>query len=258
MVVTGGAGLLGARYVEALSHAGAHPVVADLDLERAETVAARARGASALPVEVDVTDPRSVDAMAERILKTYGRVTALVNNAAIDPKFDLAHRSGHAASFETYPLHAWSAALRVNLTGAFLCAQTLAPLILAAGGGSIVNVSSTYGLVGPDQRLYDQGGGSPPAYKPPDYSVTKSALLGFTRYLAAYYAGRPLRVNTLTLGGVENGHAEGFVHRYAERTPMGRMARPDEYSGALIFLLSDAASYMTGSNLVVDGGWTAW
>jgi NAD(P)-dependent dehydrogenase (short-subunit alcohol dehydrogenase family) len=153
----------------------------------------------------------------------------------------------------------WRQSLEVNITGMFLCCQAVAPAMLARGRGTIVNVSSTYGLVGPDQRLYDSGDPDlPRAVKPVDYSVTKSAVIGLTRYLAAYWGERGIRVNTLTPGGVRNDQDEGFIHRYGARVPMGRMARRDEYCGAVVFLLSDASSYMTGGNLVVDGGWTAW
>jgi NAD(P)-dependent dehydrogenase (short-subunit alcohol dehydrogenase family) len=146
--------------------------------------------------------------------------------------------------------------LDVDVVGAFLCARAFAPALVESGRGVIVNVSSIYGMVGPDQRLYDDGGGRP-AVKPPGYSVSKAALAGFTRYLAAYYRDR-LRVVTLTLGGVWNEHDAGFAERYGARTPLGRMARADEYTGTLLYLISDAASYVTGANIVVDGGWTAW
>ena len=170
----------------------------------------------------------------------------LVNNAAIDPKFDRAAVSERRVRFEDFPLQAWNEALSVNVTGMFLCAQAVATPMLAQGGGVIINVSSMYGMVGPDHRLYEEPGAAA-AFKPVTYSVTKSAVFGLTRYLATYWAGKNIRVNTLTLGGVENEQSRAFVQRYAERTPMGRMARPDEYCGALLFLASDASSYMTGA-----------
>lgn len=259
-IVTGGAGLLGTGYCQTLAASGAHVVVADLDGEAAEKLAlavSRESGVKSLAVRTDVTSPASVRAMAEQTLAEFGRIDVLVNNAALDPKFDAAHAGSHASSFEEFPLEAWDQALAVNLTGMFLCAQAVCRTMLDAGQGVIVNVSSTYGLVGPDQRLY-QREGQPREYKPVSYSVTKSGVIGLTRYLATYFAGKGIRVNTLTPGGVFAGHDEEFVRRYSARTVLGRMAEKDEMSAALLFLASDASSYMTGANLVVDGGWTAW
>jgi NAD(P)-dependent dehydrogenase (short-subunit alcohol dehydrogenase family) len=259
VLLTGGAGLLGRQHAAALRRAGAHVIVADRDEVGAARAVTEGEGRPGLSVRVDLTHPPSVRELVELALRKYGRIDGLVNNAAIDPKFEPEHGALHAETFEDYPLAAWQAGLEANLTSAFLVTQALAPHLKARGRGSVVNVASIYGLVGPDQRLYREPGDEEPRrFKPVVYSVTKSALLGFTRYLAAYWAGTGIRVNTLTLGGVQNGHDEGFVRRYSARTPLGRMARPDEYSQAVLFLLSDASSYMTGANLVLDGGWTAW
>jgi len=257
VLLTGGAGLLGRQHAGALRRAGAHVVVADRDEVGAARAVSEGEGRPGLSVRVDLTDARAVRELVALTLKTYGRVDGLVNNAAIDPKFEPKDGPLHADAFEDYPLTAWQAGLAANLTSAFLVTQALAPHLRARGRGSVVNVASIYGLVGPDQRLYHEED-APPRFKPVVYSVTKSALIGFTRYLATYWAGTGIRVNTLTLGGVQNGHDAGFVQRYSARTTLGRMARPDEYSQALLFLLSDASSYMTGANLILDGGWTAW
>jgi 2-deoxy-D-gluconate 3-dehydrogenase len=182
-----------------------------------------------------------------------------VNNAALDPKFDAEHAGQHSNAFEEYPLELWNRGLAVNLTGMFLCAQAVAPAMLAQKKGVIVNVSSIYGLVAPDQRMYRPDDPAlPRQYKPVIYSVTKSAVLGLTAYLAAYWGEAGIRVNTLTPGGTYNNHPEEFTRRYSSRTPMARMGDKGDYCGALLFLLSDASAYMTGANLVVDGGWTAW
>jgi NAD(P)-dependent dehydrogenase (short-subunit alcohol dehydrogenase family) len=258
VIVTGGAGLLGSEYVVALSNAGAHAIVADCDRDGAERAAAGASGARAMAIETDVSVADSVGDMVERVMAEFGRIDGLVNNAALDPKFDTANAGRHLDSFEQFPLEAWERSIAVGLTGAFLCTQAVAPTLLARGTGSVVNICSIYGLVGPDQRLYQTDGDDTFPVKPVAYSVTKSALVGFTRYLAAYWGGFGIRVNTLTLGGVWHEHDEGFVRRYSARTPLGRMARRDEYNGALLFMLSEASSYMTGANVVVDGGWTAW
>jgi NAD(P)-dependent dehydrogenase (short-subunit alcohol dehydrogenase family) len=259
VVITGGAGLLGAAYAKALVQAGASVVIADIDLAAAEKVVHGLGAPAACALRLDVTDPASIDNFVEETLGWFGTIDGLVNNAALDPKFDPAHRECRKPGFEDYPLELWNREMAVNVTGQFLCAQRMGRVMLEQGRGSIVNVSSIYGLVGPDQRLYREPGEEVPSKtKPVTYSVSKSAVIGLTRYLAAYWAGRGIRVNTLTLGGVFNGHDDGFVARYSSRAPLGRMARVDEYCGALLFLLSEASSYMTGANLVVDGGWTAW
>jgi NAD(P)-dependent dehydrogenase (short-subunit alcohol dehydrogenase family) len=256
VVLTGAAGLLGKEYTRALVESGARVALLDSNEAGVQELAARYRD-RALAVPVDIRDQALVRAAMDRVARTFERIDVLVNNAAIDPKFDRAAVSERRVRFEDFPLQAWNDALSVNVTGMFLCAQAVATPMLAQGGGVIINVSSMYGMVGPDQRLYEEPG-TAAAFKPVTYSVTKSAVFGLTKYLAAYWAGKNIRVNTLTLGGVENEQSPAFVQRYAERTPMGRMARPDEYCGALLFLASDASSYMTGGNLVVDGGWTAW
>jgi NAD(P)-dependent dehydrogenase (short-subunit alcohol dehydrogenase family) len=261
VIVTGGAGLLGREYGRALVDAGANVVLADIDGSRVDAIATDlgATGGKIIGIAVDVTDEDSVAHLVRETLTAFGRIDGLVNNAALDPKFDRGKSAQLAITFENYPLELWNRALAVNLTGLFLCARAVAPSMLEQGRGVIVNVSSTYGMVGPDQRLYESDRpDAPREFKPVAYSVTKSGVLGFSRYLAAYWAGTGIRVNTLTPGGVLNEQPPEFVRRYSARTPLGRMADRREYCGALLFLLSDASSYMTGSNLVVDGGWTAW
>jgi len=259
-VVTGGAGQLGKEFCKTLAQAGAAVVVADLNEVLAGQVAGELQqaGHRAIPCQVDVTNPASTRAMAETAVKTFGRLDILVCSAAMDPKFDPQNQSAQSRNaFEDYPLQAWQQALDVNLTGLFLCAQAAVKPMLAQDHGVIINICSTYGLVGPDQRIYLRPG-QPQQFKPVFYSVTKAGVLGLTRYLATYYAGKNIRANALTPGGVFNNHDEIFTQNYSARTVMGRMARKDEMSGALLFLASDASTYMTGANLVVDGGWTAW
>lgn len=263
-IITGGAGLLGAEFCRTLAEAGAQVVVADLDEAAAQKVAASLSqdGHAAIAAAVDVTDPASVRGLVETAVAAFGRLDVLVNSAALDPKFDPEHRDSGPAqarpgAFEDFPLEAWKQALDVNLTGMFLCCQAAVRPMLARQSGVIINICSMYGLVGPDQRLY-QRGGEQGQYKPAYYSVTKAGVLGLTRYLATYYAGQGIRANALTPGGVFNGHDEVFLQAYAARSVLGRMAQKDEMNGALLFLASDASAYMTGANLVVDGGWTAW
>jgi NAD(P)-dependent dehydrogenase (short-subunit alcohol dehydrogenase family) len=258
-IVTGGAGLLGKEFCRTLAQAGSLVVVADLNESAAQQVAdsLNREGLRACAVGVNVTDPDSVRAMVSSALDATGRLDVLVNSAAMDPKFDDSQQGQHGNTFEDFPVDAWRQALDVNLTGLFLCCQAAARPMLAQDYGSMINICSTYGLVGPDQRIYERPG-QPPRYKPVYYSVTKSGVLGLTRYLATYFAGKNVRCNALTPGGIYNNHDELFNSNYSARTVLGRMAHGDEMNGALLFLASDASSYMTGSNLVVDGGWTAW
>jgi NAD(P)-dependent dehydrogenase (short-subunit alcohol dehydrogenase family) len=259
-LVTGGAGLLGTEFCQALAQAGAAVVVVDLNEQAARKVSQVlvAGGSQSISVSTDIIDPNSVGSMMAATLEMYGRLDILVNSAALDPKFDPAHDlPGSTGAFEDYPLQAWKQALDVNLTGMFQVSQAAVKPMLAQGSGVIINICSMYGLVAPDQRLY-QRKGHPARFKPVYYSVTKAGVLGFTQYLAAYYSGKNIRVNALTPGGVYNGHDDEFVQQYAARTILGRMAEKDEMNGAILFLASEASAYMTGANLVVDGGWTAW
>lgn len=258
-IVTGGVGLLGKQFAKTLAEAGATVIVADLSAESAMAYAdelTRA-GYRALGVGLDVTDPESAQHTVEIATRAGGSLDILVNSAALDPKFEPGKAEQHTNAFENYPLEQWNQAVNVNLTGMFLMCQAAAREMKAQGRGSIINICSTYGLAGPDQRIYEREG-EPPRFKPVYYSVTKAGVLGLTRYIATYYAGTAIRCNALTPGGVFNNHDELFVKNYAYRTVMGRMAEKHEMNGGLLFLASDASSYMTGGNLVVDGGWTAW
>lgn len=261
-LVTGGGGLLGAKFVEALAAAGA--TVFSIDISE-PVLQARIAGyddeirARVHPVCVDITDEPAIEAAVLAIRDRAGIPAILVNSAAVDPKFEpRGPGDPPSGSFTSYPLDAWKRSLDVNLTGTFLITRAVCRLMEETGQGSIVNISSTYGVVGPDQRIYaDDATGEQSFFKPVDYSTTKAGMLGFTRAVAAYYAGTQIRVNALTPGGTYNNNPDGFVHRYASRTILRRMAAPDDYVGAIIFLCSDASNYMTGGNLVVDGGWTA-
>jgi NAD(P)-dependent dehydrogenase (short-subunit alcohol dehydrogenase family) len=252
-VVTGAAGLLGRRHCRALAAAGASVVATDLDAAACEEAAPEAMAFAA-----DITHPESVAALRDAVLGRFGRIDVLVNNAALNEKVESPPAAGEVLRFENFPLALWKASLEVNVTGTFLCCQLLGGEMARRGAGSIVNLASTYAVVAPDQALYRQPDGSQTFYKSAAYPTTKGAVLALTRFLAAYWGRAGVRVNALSPGGVENGQDPGFVARYAARTPLGRMADPSDYEGALVFLASDASRYMTGANLIVDGGWTAW
>ncbi len=261
VVVTGGAGLLGYQHVNAIASAGGIPVIVDLDGDRAIEIAkecSEVHGVVASAVVADITDVMGVQALLGEVINRHGRLDGLINNAANNPKVE-----GDANAFsrlEDFQLSQWVADVSVGLTGSFLCSQVLGGHLARQGHGVIVNISSEYGMLGPDQRLYRQIDldESQQPIKPISYSVVKAGIDGMTRWLATYWAECGVRVNTLTVGGVENGQPQDFVARAASRVPLGRMAQPDDYQGAVLFLLSDASSFMTGANLVVDGGKTIW
>ena len=259
-VVTGALGLLGREHCRALAKYGAHVVATDLDASGCEAfVRDLPPGAEHhAGIAADITRPEDVASLKDRIMARFGRVDVLVNNAAVDDKFSSDASAAELSKFENYPLELFKRSLDANVVGTFLCSQVLGTEMAKAGRGSIVNVASTYGVVAPDQAIYRRPDGSQRFWKSAAYPTTKGAVLSFTRFLATYWASRGVRVNALSPGGVENAQDRHFVDAYSARTPLGRMAKPTDYAGALVFLASDASGYMTGGNLVVDGGWTAW
>jgi NAD(P)-dependent dehydrogenase (short-subunit alcohol dehydrogenase family) len=258
-IVTGAVGLLGREHCIALGEAGAQIVATDVDERACEALAAdlAKRDIAAIGVGADITDRDALERLRDRTLERFGSFGILVNNAAIDDKFDPA-AGLEASRFENYSLERWRRSIDVNVTGTFLCCQVLGSEMARRRRGSIVNVASTYGVVAPDQRLYQDVEGRQRFFKSAAYPVGKGAVLALSRYLATYWGREGVRVNSLSPGGVEAGQDAHFVESYSRRTPLGRMARSDDYRGAVVFLASDASSYLTGFNLVVDGGWTAW
>lgn len=261
VVVTGGLGQLGRQFSLALGARGAKVAVFDA-LATDERVKERFGEAASdadrfLFLSVDVTDRSSIEKALSKVNERWGTPHALINNAALDsPPGAPAEENG---PFEDYPESSWDKVMQVNVKGVFLCSQVIGAPMAEAKRGSIINICSIYGIVSPDQRIYEyRRTGESSFFKPVAYSASKSALLNLTRYLATYWAGKNVRVNTLTFGGVANNQDEKFLEGYCARLPLGRMAREDEYNGAIIFLISDASSYMTGSNMIIDGGWTAW
>lgn len=256
-VVTGALGLIGRKHCEALAAFGANVVVADLNADQSAAFAA-ALDTPSIGLALDVTSAESVAMLRDAALTRFGHLDVLVNNAAINDMFESPTMAAEQSRFENYPLAMWQKSLDANVTGVFLCSQIIGAPMARQGSGSIINVASTYGVVAPDQSLYKTPDGRQPFYKSPAYPTTKGAVIAFTRFLAAYWGQAGVRVNTLSPGGVENNQQEYFVDNYSARTMLGRMAAPTDYQGALVFLASDASAYMTGANLIVDGGWTAW
>ncbi|MFW9905684.1 MAG: SDR family oxidoreductase [Candidatus Thorarchaeota archaeon] len=265
VIITGGMGLLGKTYAEAIALANGYPVIADIKLNGVEEflkTLEHETGREGFACEVDITSEKSIQNLVEQTLEKFGRINGLINNAALTVAKGGTEFKNYFSNFENYPLKLWQLALDTNLTGMFLATREIGKKMKKnSDGGSIVNIASTYGVVSPDHRIYQDTKsqyGEQSINTPIGYATTKSAVLNFTRYLATYWAKYKIRVNTLTPGGVFAGHDKTFVDNYSSRVPLGRMAEEHEYQGAMIFLLSDASSYMTGANLIVDGGWTCW
>jgi NAD(P)-dependent dehydrogenase (short-subunit alcohol dehydrogenase family) len=257
-IITGGTGLLGLAHARALHSAGGIPVLLDIAAPEPARLHERA-GFEVDCLLCDITREDQLTAALASVIARYGRVDILVNNAANNPKVEDAG-SFRNSRLESFPLDQWHADVAVGLTGAMLSSRVFGGEMARRGKGVIVNVASDLALIAPDQRLYAIEGRAADAQpvKPVSYSVVKTGLIGLTRYLATYWAESGVRANALCPGGVENGQDAAFLRRIAERIPLGRMAQRDEYQGAMLFLCSDASSYMTGSVLTVDGGRSTW
>jgi NAD(P)-dependent dehydrogenase (short-subunit alcohol dehydrogenase family) len=256
-VVTGALGLIGKYHCIALAEAGANVVACDLDDNSCEEFACSLPYTS-IGISADITRKESVLKLKEKAIKKFSKIDILVNNAAINDKFEDPQTAVELSKFENYPLEMWQKSLDVNVTGMFLCSQVIGSEMAKRESGSIINVASTYGVVAPDQSIYKNENGTQTFYKSAAYPATKGAVISFTKFLAAYWGSKNVRVNTLSPGGVEDNQDDFFINNYSAKTPLGRMANPNDYKGALVFLASDASRYMTGANLIVDGGWTAW
>jgi NAD(P)-dependent dehydrogenase (short-subunit alcohol dehydrogenase family) len=256
-IVTGALGLLGMQHCYALKEAGASVIVCDRDEKKCKEFADEL-GNDSIGVGTDITSSSSVKNLLNTAKEYFLNIDILVNNAAINDKFEDADSAVELSKFENYPLELWESSLKVNVTGMFLCCQVIGSEMADKKSGSIINIASTYGIVAPDQSLYKDKEGIQHFYKTASYPTTKGAVISFTKFLASYWGNKGVRVNALSPGGVENSQDQFFVDNYSKRTPLGRMAKSSDYKGSLIFLASDASSYMTGANLVVDGGYTIW
>jgi|TARA_Y100001949_G_scaffold160558_1_gene152266 NAD(P)-dependent dehydrogenase (short-subunit alcohol dehydrogenase family) len=258
IVLTGASGTLGSQYSHFLSAAGANMILVDLDdkknkmLEKQIVKKYHTKCKSYL---ADISNKEEIKNVSSKIISEFRTIDGLINNAGFTSTFAKKQTKSYVTSFEEFPLELWNKTLAVNLTGVFLCSQEFGKVMAKRKKGVIINIASHYGLIGADQRIYGKSGLNLSA----SYAASKAGIVNLTRYLASYWRKKNIRVNTLTPGGVLNRkhHSREFVKKYSERTILNRMANENEYNGAILFLISDASSYMTGGNLVIDGGWTA-
>lgn len=261
-VITGGGGLLGNQHAEAIAEAGGTPILWDVDVRVAESQASEISKQWKVPcraMKVDVASSESIKRGLDDVLSLFSRINILINNAANNPKVD-DNSEFTRSRFENFSIDLWNQDISVGLTGAFLCSKLVGAYMADNGGGVILNIASDLGVIAPDQRIYSRNGLSPEQQpvKPVTYSVVKHGLIGLTKYLATYWADAGIRVNAISPGGIRTDQPGEFVNKLTNLIPMGRMAQKDEYKAAIIFLVSDASSYMTGANLVIDGGRTCW
>ncbi len=258
-IITGGAGILGKHFSEGLARCGAHVVIVDLNKKEGEMIArdlTRRYGQQCISIVCDVSEPTSVSSMVDEVMKQFGDINILHNNAASKSS----NLEALFAPFEEYTLDQWREVTKVNLDGMFLVAQAVGRKMVEQNrGGSIIQTASIYGLLGPDSRIYEGSSYMGRSINTPAvYSASKAAVIGLTKYLATYWADKNIRVNCITPGGAESGQNDTFKEKYSSRVPLGRMAQPEEMVGALLYLASNASSYVTGQNIIVDGGLSAW
>lgn len=264
VVITGGAGLIGRRHTEAVLEGGGIPVLLDIFEEPLKKV--KEQFLKDYPEAVietfvtDITKKEKLEEIRDLLLEKYGHIDGLINNAANNPKMEGGSENMGAIQFHNFPLSIWNDDMAVGLTGAFLCAQVFGTVMEKQGKGVVINVASDYGIISPDQRIYRKEGipEEEQIIKPVSYSVVKHGLIGMTKYLATYWAKKGVRVNTLCPASLENGQDPEFIEKLSDLIPMGRMSKPEEYPATVLYMLSEASSYMTGATVLLDGGRTIW
>ncbi len=264
-IVTGGGGLIGLKHAEAIVEGDGIPVLIDIRQEGMNKVCNTLRDeyGEKLNVETfvaDIADKNELQQVCAKLVSKYGHVDILINNAANNPKVEGGADNLGAIQFHNFPEDVWNKDIMVGLTGAFLCAQVFGNIMEIQGSGVILNISSDYGLIAPDQRVYRKEGlaEEQQIIKPVSYSVVKHGIIGLTKYLAIYWAKKGIRVNTLCPASLANGQDQEFVEKISNLIPMGRMSDPDEYVCTILYMISDASTYMTGATVVLDGGRTSW
>lgn len=263
-IITGGAGLLGRQHAVAVIEGGGIAVLLDISQKALLNAKDYLKGifpeAEIDKYKADITNEEELVIVREDLLKRRGHVDILINNAANNPKMEEASKNLGNIRFDNFPINIWNDDIAVGLTGAFLCAKVFGKAMEDGGRGVVLNISSDLGIIAPDQRIYRKEGifEADQTIKPVTYSVIKHGLIGLTKYLATYWADKNIRVNAVCPAGVENGQNEEFIKKLTNLVPMGRMANVDEYQCTVLYMISDASSYMTGSTVIIDGGRTCW